>query len=89
MKNELKSVEFGSAVAAMGFTEAVAVVAVPVDGAALGLGVGLAVCVVQPATNTAARTAAAINKMLTCFFTEKNLLLDHTVKKYKIFHRNA
>ena len=88
MKNELKSVEFGSAVAAMGFTEAV-VVAVPVDGAALGLGVGLAVCVVQPATNTAVRTAAAINKTLTCFFTEKNLLFDHIVKKYKIFHLNA
>ena len=88
MKNELKSVEFGSAVAAMGFTEAVAVV-VPVDGAAVALGVGLAVCVVQPATNTAVRTAAATNKMLICFFTEKNLLLQHIVRKYKIFHWNA
>lgn len=83
MKNELKSVEFGSAVGAMAPTEGVVVLTVPVaadgavpvavDGAALGLGVGLAVCEVQPATNTAVRTAAAINKTLACFFT-KNLL---------------
>jgi hypothetical protein len=67
----------------MGFMEAVAV-----DGAALGLGVGLAVCEVQPATNTAARTASVINKTLALFFQKKPPLESYR-QKYNIFHRNA
>jgi hypothetical protein len=63
------------------FTDAATVVfAVVVEVDVLGLGVGLVVGEVHPATNTVARTAAAISKTMTCFFT-KNLLVHHSFQR--------